>query len=265
MAEDREAIRTHVNHVRARLYPAIQVNRFPDAKRLIARFERIVGDWEAGRAPDARAIIEGANEIAVADQLLKRPLTAHFAMIYEPRVTLSGQSIDFLLSYGDEQHYFDVKTIRPRDPQDAKQAWEKYGELRLLFPTNADLVLAEQWMGGEFWHFFSSARAKFLDYALSLERKIAGLKKREGQTVRIVFCGDQVRWRKDQLEDFADFYFRGIFRQDDPLRTLQAHYLTQKNLVIERTIDGFCYMERQPLAFTPTEFTIDVRGPTLGA
>ena len=100
MPEDREAIRAHVERVRARLYPAIEVDRFPDAKRLIARFERIVGDWEAGRTPDATVIIEGVNEIAVADQLLKRPLTAHFAMVYEPRVTLSGQSIDFLLRYG---------------------------------------------------------------------------------------------------------------------------------------------------------------------
>jgi hypothetical protein len=67
-------------------------------------------------------------------------------MIYEPRVTLSGQSIDFLLSYGGERHYFDVKTIRPRDPQDAKQAWEKYGELRLLFPTNAtSFLLSSGW------------------------------------------------------------------------------------------------------------------------
>jgi hypothetical protein len=81
----------------------------------------------------------------------------------------------------------------------------------------------------------------------------------------MVFCGDRVRWRRDQLEDFADFYFRGIFRQDDSLRTLQAHYLTQKKLVIDRTIDGFCYMERQPLDLTAAEFKIDVRGPKLGA
>jgi hypothetical protein len=44
MPEDREAIRAHVERVRARLYPAIEVDRFPDAKRLIARLERIVGD-----------------------------------------------------------------------------------------------------------------------------------------------------------------------------------------------------------------------------
>lgn len=81
----------------------------------------------------------------------------------------------------------------------------------------------------------------------------------------MVFCGDRVRWRKDQLEDFADFYSRGIFRQDDPFRTLQAHYLTQKKLVIERTIDGFCYMERPPLTLSATELTIDVRGPSLGS
>jgi hypothetical protein len=150
--EYREAIRALVEHIRARLYPIIQVDRFTDAKRLIARFERIVSDWKAGRTP-VTAIIEGVNEIAVADQLLKRPFTGHFTMVYEPPVTPSGQSIDFLLSYGEERHYFDVKTIRPRDPQDAKQAWGKYGELRLLFPTNADLVLAQQWMEGEFWHF----------------------------------------------------------------------------------------------------------------
>jgi hypothetical protein len=51
----------------------------------------------------------------------------------------------------------------------------------------------------------------------------------------------------------------------DPLRKLQAHYLTQKNLVIERTIDGFCYMERRPLDLGATDFTIDVRGPRQGA
>jgi hypothetical protein len=247
MPEDRNAVRAHVRLVRERLYPEIQIDRFGDAKRLIARFERIVSDWGARRSPDASAIIEAANEICVAIQLLKLQFTAHFLMVYEPRITVSGQSIDFLLTYAEERHYFDVKTIRPRDLQDTKRAWEKYGELRQLFPTNADLLLAKNWMGGDFWHFFSSARAKFLDYALSLERKIAGLSKCEGQTVRMVFCGDRVRWRKDQLEDFADFYRTGLFRQDDPFRQLQAHYLTQKRLVIERTIDGFCYMERLPL------------------
>jgi len=146
MTEDGEAIRAHVAEVRARLYPTIQVDRFPDAKRLIDRFEWIVSNWEAGRT-DGRVIIEVVNEIAVAKQLLKRPLTGHFTMVYEPRTTLSGRSVDFLLRYGAARQYFDVKTIRPLDPRDVKQAWEKYGELRLLFPTNADLVLAEQWLG----------------------------------------------------------------------------------------------------------------------
>ena len=66
--------------------------------------------------------------------------------------------------------------------------------MRSLFPTNAALVLDELWMGGEFWHFFSSARTKFLDYTLALERKIAGLPKTSGGTVRMIFCGDRIRW-----------------------------------------------------------------------
>jgi hypothetical protein len=150
---------------------------------------------------------------------------AHFTLVYEPPVTLTGQSIDFLLSYGDQRHYFDVKTVSPRNPGDAKLKWQKYEEMRSLSPGDADLVLAEQCMGGEFWHFFSSARAKFLDYTLALEQKVVALPKTSGVAVRMVFCGDRIRWRRDQLEDFADFYRTGIFRSDDPLRTLQAHII----------------------------------------
>ena len=47
----------------------------------------------------------------MAIELLRQKLTAHFTLVYEPPVTLTGQSIDFLLSYGDQRHYFDVKTV----------------------------------------------------------------------------------------------------------------------------------------------------------
>jgi hypothetical protein len=70
MAENREVIREHVQLVRARLYPLIRVDRFPEVDRLITRFESIVGDWEAGRLPDASAIVECNNEICVAIELL---------------------------------------------------------------------------------------------------------------------------------------------------------------------------------------------------
>lgn len=45
------------------------------------------------------------------------------------------------------------------------------------------------------------------------------------------------------------------------MRTLQAHYLREKKIVIERTIDGFCYMKRAPLDLRASHFVIDVRGP----
>jgi hypothetical protein len=91
MAEDREAIQQHVQLVRERLYPAIRVDRFPDAKKLTARVETIVGDWKAGGAPDASGVIEAVNEICVAIELLRQKLTAHFTLIYEPSVTLTGR------------------------------------------------------------------------------------------------------------------------------------------------------------------------------
>jgi hypothetical protein len=103
-----------------------------------------------------------------------------------------------------------------------------------------------------------------LDYTLELEKKIASLPKSAKQIVRMVFCGDKIRWREDQLEDFADFYFRGVFRQDDPFRELQAHHLKQKGIQIERSIGGFCYMQRPVLELGPRKFTLDVHGPTVG-
>jgi hypothetical protein len=150
MPEDREVIQAHVGFVRERLYPEIQIDRFPDARRMISRFEGIIADWKSGKVPDATGIITAVNEIVVAIKLLRVPLTAHFQMVYEPRVTLTGQSIDLLLTSAEERYYFDIKTIRPVSPKDTKLEWEKYGRLRQLFPANADLILAENWMGAEF-------------------------------------------------------------------------------------------------------------------
>ena len=213
--------------------------------------------------PDAWQIVEAVNELCVAVQLIDLTLTGHYTLTYEPRVTLTGASIDFLLSSKEETRYYDVKTIRPRDPADTEKEWAKYEQLRTLFPTNADLMLAKSYMGGEFWHFFSSARAKFLNYSLLLEAKIAKLPQRTSQSVRMVFCGDGFRWTRDQLEDFADFYRTGMFRNDDPLRTLQRHYLVNKGIVLARTIHGFCYLERQPFELNAKTFLPDVKGPTL--
>jgi hypothetical protein len=263
MAENREAVHEHITLVRKKLLPLIKVERFSGAAKLVARFEKVARDWEASRA-DASVIVEVVNEIAVAVQLLDFPLTAHFEMIYEPKVSLSGQSIDFLLADGNEKHYFDVKTVMPREPANAQRAWEKYGDVRELFPDNASILLAQNLMGGEFWYYFSSARAKFLDYALSLERKIAALPKSEKPTIRMVYCGDGFRWRIDQLEDFADFYRNGVFRADDALAPLQAHYLIRKGIVIQRTIDGFCCLQRPLIETQPRKFVVDVQGPDLG-
>src|SRR5260221_8408498 len=103
MSEDGQGILDHVALVRHRLCAALRDPRFADSGRLIAHFEKIVADWESGRTPDASGIIEVVNEMAVAMRLLSRPLAAHYSMTYEPRVTLSGQSIDFMLTYGDER------------------------------------------------------------------------------------------------------------------------------------------------------------------
>jgi hypothetical protein len=61
--------------------------------------------------PTQPASSNPSTKICVAIELLRQKLTAHFTLVYEPPVTLTGQSIDVLLSYGDQRHYFDVKTV----------------------------------------------------------------------------------------------------------------------------------------------------------
>jgi hypothetical protein len=41
----------------------------------------------------------------------------------------------------------------------------------------------------------------------------------------------------------------------------QMNDLSEKKIVIERTIDGFCYRKRAPLDLRASHFVIDVRGP----
>ncbi len=179
MAEDREAVRQHVQQVREKIYRIIRVPRFTDAEKLISRFERIVTDWEQKRAGGAEAIIEAVNELCVAARLLTLKNATTALLIYEPQVTPSGKSIDFMLALDGERHYFDVKSVRPRD-LDAERAWDNYEDMREHFPDNTDVILAKNFMGGEFWHYMSTARSRFLEHSLGLERKISEMTDSDG-------------------------------------------------------------------------------------
>lgn len=206
-AAERRAFTDHIAEVRATLLPRLRVARFPDAGRLIARFESIVTHWHWGRPRHPDGVVECVNEICVALRLLDLPGGATLA--YEPR-TASGQSIDFLLTSADARRYTDVKAIHPRGP--------KKGGAKV----SAD-------------HFTALVRARFLEHATGLERKIADLPDGQSAAHRLVFCGDGVLWQRDLLAEFAHAY-RG-------------------------PIQGFGMMQRAPAAHQPDMFLCDVTGP----
>lgn len=130
---------------------------------------------------------------------------------------------------GSEAHiYCDLETIQPTINDD----WGKYDKFKneSLLTPGTELTMDKDLLGGEIAHEFFSARQKFFDYTLALETKIRSLPKLNQSYFPLVFCGDGIQWRCDHLEDFADFYFLGQHRPDDPLGLMQSYYMTKKVL-----------------------------------
>jgi hypothetical protein len=72
-------------------------------------------------------------------------------------------------------------------------------------------------------------------------------------------------WNLDDLEDFADFYRTGLFRQDDWARNAVARYMADEDIAFARTLAGFGYVERRHDEVDARSFVLDVRGPASGA
>jgi hypothetical protein len=124
------------------------------------------------------------------------------------------------------------------------------------------LELNKELLGGEIAHDLFASREKFHDYTLQLEGKTRAMPKETVNCFRLVFCGDGVQWHRDQLEDFADFYFSGQYRADDSLGSMQSYHMTRKDIKFDRSIHGFRYLARKMRSLTP-DFRSDVRGPAL--
>lgn len=63
------------------------------------------------------------------------------------------------------------------------------------------------------------------------------------------------------LEDFADFYFTGRHRPDDSFGNMESHYIKENGILIVRSIDSFCYMERKTAEIKPKVFRCGIMGP----
>lgn len=233
--------------------------RLTNSGRLIERFKSAAATWCANPSDNIRAIAECVNELCIARKFLESEDCTR--VLYEPPLDGMDQTIDFLVETNDSRRIlFDVKTVHP----EAKDAWERFKRIseRGLLSDNTELVLDENWMGGEIAHSFLASREKFLDYTTELEAKIDAMRDTEGLSFAVVFCGNGYDWHLDQLEDFADFYMSGKHRPDDPFAKMEEHSITEKGISLSRTINSFCYLERKISKTTPRKFGCNVRGPT---
>ncbi len=249
-----------VDHVRATTgaYLNASAKRLTRYSHLLGGFSEAVAAWEDRRVPNARQITEKVNELFIAKRFLQDPLCRHLE--YEPPVPGTGKTIDFLFHTTDRNRiFYDVKTVCP-DDRDALGRYEK-AKREGWFTPGTELVLAGEWSGELAHHQFAS-REKFLDHTLELEEKIRLIPDgQDGRTYfRMVLCSDGFRWRRDQLEDFAETYLTG-YNSWDHFAAMETHFLKEKGRRLDRTIHGFCYFERGPCVPEPVEFRCDVRVP----
>ncbi len=260
MPIDRSAVDAFLLEVDHNLLPRLQDQRFTNPPQLIRRYEEAKAAWNDSRG-GVSALNEIVNEICIACEFLSSAECG--SLSYETPLIGTDRTIDFLVTTTQNRSiYFDVKTVHP----DESDAWARYQSMQEHFTPGAELVLDQDWMGGELAHFFIASRERFLEHTLALEDKIETITNRNDFSYALVFCGDGFRWHETDLEDFADFYRTGRHRPDDHFGAVETHYMNEKGLSFRRRIDSFCYFERPLPEIRRTVFHCNVRGwPTWSA
>jgi hypothetical protein len=231
-----------IAEVERRVFPILRADvRFKDAEQLIGRFADDVQRWRAGG--QVRALVEDANELAAAAAILNLD-TSDVAIRYEPRLANTPRTIDFLLQWPDgTRSWVDVKTIAPTWSDD-EASWTRFERVAAAFPDNSRLIVSREWAGAAISGQEIKARWSFIQRAVEAERKVALLHEDERGPVRLLLCSNGA-FHKSSLEDFADFYMSGRFRDDDWARNAVARYMQEEGIAFARSLAGFCFLERR--------------------
>jgi hypothetical protein len=235
--------------------------QFTGGDALLARYsEAIKQVTEQGRK-FFRAVDEAHNEICVADAILADATTEKAKLLYEPTLPNTDKTVDFVLEEADGRlTLVDVKTIKP----EARDRWDQYERAvrERWFPKNVLFVLEREWLGGELWHTAFTSRARFLEYAIEFEAKLAAAAFGDRTHRRILMlCGEGFHWRQDELEDFVHFYRSGEHRADDPFALAEARYVETSGLAIARTISSFGCLDRRQGDVTARRINWHVQPP----
>ena len=153
-----------------------------------------------------------------------------------------------------------MKTIRP-EPIDR---WDQYERAisESWFPPGHKVDLSECSGGGELWHDMFTARSRMLEHALGSEKKIAGMTLVNPKSCFVLaLCGDDFRWRQDELEDFVAFYRTGRHRSDDSFALMERTAVRRGEIQLSRRIHGFAWICRPRTHIEPTEINWNVQPP----
>ena len=226
--------------VRRQLLPELIADpRFPDAHMLTGRFEAAVGRWEAGGA--FLPVIHDGNELAGAHTILKH-IGDEDRLRYEARLAGTAKSIDFLVETKEGPVWIDFKTVAPQW-QDDDASWERFERIAADFPAHARLVVDRAWSGAALSGQELKSRWSFIQRTVEAEQKAALLQDHERGPVWLLLCSNGA-WHLDGLEDFADFYRTGRFREDDWSQNAIARYLAAEGIGFTRTLAGFSFLRR---------------------
>lgn len=247
-----------VGEVEAQLIPhLLEDRRFVDAQLLVDRFRDSVTQWR--RSGDIRPLINDGNELAAAMAILARSQPDDI-LRYEPRLAATRKSIDFMVQRSDGScNWIDFKTVAP-DWDDGDASWRRFEAIAEAFPENARLLVQRQRGGAGISGQLLKARWSFVQRTVEAEQKFALLRTDERGPFKLMLCSSGP-WNHDDLEDFADFYRTGQFREDDWCRNAMARYLADEHITFDRTLAGFCYLERRHDEVNARHCVMDVRGP----
>jgi hypothetical protein len=250
-----------VGEVESSLLPVLGSDaRLVGGDRLIARFTDAVSSWRGNG--HFRPAIEYANELAAAAAILGK-IELGATVHYESRLLGTKKSFDFMLIFPDGKcAYIDVKTIAPAWVDD-EAAWQKFLEGAKSIPGNTHLIVDRDFSGAAISGQFVKARFSFVARTAEIEKKATLLAPKEKGPVWLLFCSEGA-WRLDHLEDFADFYRTGQFRQDDWSQNIIARYMANEGIAFSRALAGFMYLERGHDEVFARRFVFNVHGPSFG-
>lgn len=257
-----ETIENHIAAVEAVYKPLVtgETSQLLGGTKLWAQFKSAAASaCRDGNSNAVSALIERVNELAVARLILNDP-ALEGALYYEPDILPNDRRIDFVIIGAMENTYIEVKTVNPR-ADDSERNWQKYIERSKHHPENVHYIISKEWLGAKLAVNSFAARAHFLDYTRHFEVRLAAARAiRPGRGI-LVFCGNGFAWHQSELEDFADFYLRGVHRPDDPFGQMEHHHLQEKKIELLRNISAFGFVKRGADQTTAERCVVPVRGP----